>query len=364
MGKKNRLYPPDDPRMRYTGRVDFSNPLSPKFSAPGVTIEARFRGSSIAAILDDEFRGDNNRNFYDVLIDGVKAAKLAMRPAVKRYELASELPSGEHSLSLVKRTESMVGYGQFLGLECDGELLPAAARPTRQIEFIGDSIACGSGNEAVNESPECLEEGWGQPYQNARLSFGAILAHNLNAECHITAVAGIGLVRNYSFQYDTRPLPEVYDSIFTEQTNSPAWDHTRFIPDAVIIALGTNDFSPGDSPRPDMPQNVFVDAYLKFIDKLKGYYPNAHIFCVSSPMLGDGWPAPHNQFASDQRQAIARVVDIANGSGNSKVHKFFVAKVIGAGCGTHPSVEQHILMAREIEPFISSTLGWNYQPSL
>ncbi len=58
-GKNNfragsRFFPADNPRFRFTGRVDFSNPRQPRFWAPGVYIQARYKGSSCFVILNDE----------------------------------------------------------------------------------------------------------------------------------------------------------------------------------------------------------------------------------------------------------------------------------------------------------------------
>jgi hypothetical protein len=353
-----RVYSPCDPNIQYAGQIDFSNPREPKFSAPGVTILARFRGTSVTVLLEDEFKWGANRNYFDVLIDDVVVLKLAPQKSVTRYLVAADFPDGEHTISLVKRTEASIGYAKFLGFEFTGEILPAPAKPARRIEVIGDSISCGSGNEAVNESPQCSEDGWGQPYSNARLSFGSILARNINAECHLVAVSGIGLVRNYSFEFDKRPLPEVYDLLFAELFDSPRWNHTHFIPDAVVVALGSNDFSPGESERPLLSQEVFVRAYIELVQKLRGYYPEAHIFCVSSPMLHDGWPEATNQFATDQKQSITKVVDEFNKNGDAKIHKFFVKAINGTGCGTHPSVEQQADTADELKPFIATVMGW------
>jgi lysophospholipase L1-like esterase len=275
------------------------------------------------------------------------------------FVLASDLEPGEHTVTLAKRTESSIGYAEFGGFTFTGEILPPPERPSRRIVFIGDSITCGSGSEAKNGSPECEEDGWGQPYNNAYKAYGPVLARALDAEYQLTAVSGIGLVRNYSSMYDARPMPEVYDLTFLESMNrTKIWDTNAFVPDAVVIALGTNDFSPGDSERENMDIATFADAYVAFIETLRGYYPDAHFFAVSSPMLGNGWPKAADTFLDDQKAAITEVVQHFGDEGDDKVHEFVVTKLSGTGCGTHPSVEQHASMAAELGDYIESTMGW------
>ena len=176
------------------------------------------------------------------------------------------------------------------------------------------------------------------------------MARLLGAEYHVTSVSGIGLVRNYSSLYDARPLPAVYGLMFIEEMTSPPWPFDKYIPDAVIIGLGTNDFSPGDSARPSMDLPTFTKGYIDFVTTLRGHYPNAHIFGISSPMLGDGWPLPTDMAWTIQKDSLTAVVDHFNALGDTKVHKFYVTKLIGEGCGTHPTVAQHASMAAELAP--------------
>jgi lysophospholipase L1-like esterase len=356
-----RSYLPDAPNILYTGRIDFSDARQPKFSAPGVYIRARFRGTGASVRLADQFQYGTNRNYYDAVIDDSTVVKIAPTPSSSSntYEIKSDLPNAEHTLTLVKRTEASIGFGQFLGFEFNGEILPAPARPRRRMEFIGDSITCGTGDEADYNSPQCTEDGWGQPYNNVRLAFGPVLARSLGAEYQVLAVSGIGLTRNSSFRYDARPMPEVYDLLYFEQKQSSLWDTTKYVPDAVVIGLGTNDFSPGDSDRPAMDVGIFAAAYVKFIGTLRGYYPKADIFCVSSPMLGDHWPKPTDQSATDQKAAITKVVEEMNGRGDAKVHKFYVYPLSGGGCGTHPTADQHALLANQLGSYIAPVVGWS-----
>jgi lysophospholipase L1-like esterase len=355
-------YTADNPNFRYSGRIDFSTAKSPRFAEGAVHILARFKGTALRVLLNDEFRYGTYRDYFEVVIDGSERHKLTPVLGKTAYDVTQTLSDAEHNVVISKRTEASIGLGRFLGLEIAGELLSAPAAELHRLEIVGDSISAGSGNEALDGSTQCSEDGWGQPYQNGDLAYGPVLARSLNADYHVTAVSGIGLVRNYSSMYDARPMPEVYNLLFVDSKTSPAWDTTLYVPEAIVVMLGTNDFSPGDNPpdnpRAAMEKSVYRDAYIAFVDKLHGYYPNAHVFGVSSPMLGDGWPNSTDTFASDLKAVLSDVEAHYAGDAVPLFHKFFVNKINGTGCGTHPSVAQHADMASQLAPFVKNVMGW------
>jgi hypothetical protein len=283
----------DAEHLLYSGRIDFTDPKAPTFSAPGVLVSAKFTGVSVSVLLGDAFKGINYAN---VVVDGTP---YKVRPERSRdeYLVVSDLSYGEHTVELSKRTEASQGQMTFKGFKFGGTPLPAPARPKRRIEIIGDSISCGSGDEAYAGSAECDDA---MAYENATVTYGAVLARNLDAEYYITAVSGIGAIRNYNCA-DPNTMPKVYERLFLEQPDSPAWDTSRFVPDAIIVALGTNDFSPDNCRQPPLsvpcdPENydLFISTLSEFVGStLRGYYPKAHIFLTSSPLLGDGWPEPY-----------------------------------------------------------------------
>jgi hypothetical protein len=75
-------------------------------------------------------------------------------------------------------------------------------------------------------------------------------------------------------------------------------------------------------------------------------------------MLTNGWPNPTDTFRDDLEAALTLVEDHYVSAGNDQVHKFFVPKVPGRGCGTHPNVEEHATTAALVEPFVRETMGW------
>jgi hypothetical protein len=106
-----------------------------------------------------------------------------------------------------------------------------------------------------------------------------------------------------------------------------------------------------------MDPATFVDAYVAFVGTLRGYYPDAHVFLVSSPLLSDGWPTAAYRSASDLEESLGAVEARFSAAGDAKVHKVHVSYVFSAGCG-HPDASQQAATAQELVPFVKSTMGW------
>ena len=280
------------------------------------------------------------RNYYDAVIDGAIVSKIKINDdvAMYSYPIVSDLPYGEHEITIVKRTEPNVGLGYFGGFEIAGVILPPPDRPAHKMLIFGDSITAGSGTEVPDGDPGCSADGWGQPVQNADVAYGPVAARMLDADYHVVGVSGIGLVRNYQSDPgmgDTRPMPQVYNLTLPEMTaGSATWSPASYQPDAIVVALGTNDFSPGpinpdNTPvdgRAMMDVGAFATAYIAFVDALRADYPAAHVFAMGSPMLADGWPTAAYQAKTSHELALAMVADHYATGGDSKVHKVSVTQ--------------------------------------
>ena len=361
----------DDANIQYTGRIDFTNAKLPKFALGATYVTARFQGVGVTALIKDEHRYGMWRNYYDAVIDGAVVSKVRINDDVTMYSypIASGLPYGEHEVTIVKRTEPNVGLGYFGGFEIAGVILPPPDRPAHKMLFFGDSITAGSGTEVPDGDPGCSADGWGQPVENADVAYGPVAARMLDADYHVVGVSGIGLVRNYQSDPsmgDTRPMPQVYNLTLPEMTaGSATWTPASYQPDAIVVALGTNDFSPGPLKPDNTPADgraimdvaTFTTAYIAFVDALRADYPGAHIFAMGSPMLADGWPTSSYQSKTSHEMALAMVADHYTTGGDSKVHKVSVTKV-GGGCGTHPNVAGQMTTATELATAVKTALGW------
>lgn len=324
--------------VRFVGRVDQSDPAKPRFAWSGTGVVARFEGTSVSVHL-------SGSQFYTVLLDGkVKNASAEITGTVM---LAEGLDAGEHTIELYRRTEADRGDVQFLGFDFGGgALLSPPPAPERRLEIVGDSITCGYGNEGADEtctfSPET---------ENHYLSYGAIAARNLGAELNTIAWSGKGVVCNYGDDAAscTNPMPTYYDRTLPRNTSSQ-WDFSAFQPDAVIVNLGTNDFSTNDDPT----QPEFEQAYRGFLEHIRSKNPDAFILCTNGPMLT-------GTDLTTAQSYITNVVKALNDAGDIRVGTFDIPpqdRANGLGCDWHPSLTTHEMMAAELESALKAALGW------
>lgn len=347
--------PPNHPSIYYYGRVDCSNPTAPAFAYSAVTVRVRFVGDGLQLRLHDYGKGGaQGTNYYDVLVDGGSPTVLQVDPMTQVYPLATNLAPGEHTVELVKRTESGGGSGkaELLGfrLHGSGAELRAVKTRTHRIEFIGDSITCGYGNEVSTMQPD--KAPFTTKNENARLAYGAVAARTLNAEYMAVAYSGRGMYRNYAGQV-APPLPELYLRSMPDDERAAAWLPATAVPEILVINLGTNDFSPGGVDR-----SKYRAAYVEFVTRLRGYYPKTLFVLAAGPMLSDFYPVGEKAWTSI-RDDIRQVVEARNAAGDNNLKTIFFDPQSGPwGEDYHPTVATHQLMADELVPFLKTQAGW------
>lgn len=330
-----KFFAANDPAIQYTGRVDFTNPLLPRFWQPGVYISTIFEGSYCAVILRDELLWGSNRNYFEVVVDG-KPLRLQMKTKRDTVLVADGIAPGKHSLVICKNTEANIGWMELEGILCN-ELLPPTAIPTRKIEFIGNSITCSAGSD-----PSVVPCGKGQWHDqhHAYMSYGALTARALNAQYHLSAVSGIGLIHSCC-KMDIL-MPQVFDKI-SMRNDSISWDFARYQPDVVTVCLGQND-GIQDSTK-------FCDAYIGFVKQLRSYYPEAMIVCLSSPMADE-------KLRNYMKKVIPSVVSAVKRSGDQKISYYIFDTQYSSGCDWHPDMNEHQLIAGKLTNYLQKIMKW------
>jgi lysophospholipase L1-like esterase len=218
--------------------------------------------------------------------------------------------------------------------------LPPPAPAARRLEFVGDSITCGYGIEGANMSCPFTPA-----TENHYLAFGALTARTLGAESLSVAYSGKGMYRNLGGDTgDT--IPMLYDRIIVDR--AARWDFASWVPDAVIINLGTNDFGMGD------PGQGYGDAYRAFIQRVRGNYPKAQIVCTLGPMM-------NAQQIARARGYIMPAIDAARTGGDTRVSYLEFPTQDGStgfGCDWHPSKGTNQAMADKLVAELRRLLSW------
>ncbi len=325
-----------NPMIQYSGRIDFSNPEAPHFDWSGISITAAFHGTSIGFLLDDA--GNN----YNVIVDGNSNTVWAASAGQPLYTV-DNLPSSDHVVKIVKRTESLFGPAAFKGLVLSpgGTLSNPPALPGRKIELIGDSYLCGYGVEAASIKCDNL-----RPYENAEKAFGILVAKDLNAEYHLESFSGKGIVRNWGDPKtkSVDPFPALYDRVVCREPKT-LWDFTKWIPNIVIIHLGLNDFS---SP-PEADRKEFGQGYVAFLKHVREKYPQVFIFCVAP----NGWPVPLST-------TLDEIVEKRHSAGDNNIQLVTYTPVAPdeMGCDSHPNAVAQRKIADVVTAAIKTTMDW------
>ena len=334
---------PTDKHIQYVGRICFDNPQRPRFTFPGVQINAGFTGTSLKMIAKPK------SGYFMAQIDEAAPFKVSfMGERDSVVTLATALPKGEHTVRLMYIIEGYELKPDFRGfiLDNDGTMLDAPALPERKIEFIGNSITCGYGNESVNR---------GDPFEyeteNHYLTYAQLTCRNLGAVAHVTARSGIGVYRSYG-----GPKTGTPENVMTteyEYTNlydrSELWDFSRYRPQVVCINLGTNDLSTNNYDA-----KLLKQAYKKFLKQVRQHNPKAKIVYLCGTML-------NGKELDIAKQALNEVVEEAKKEGDTEVYRFDFTPQngdIGYGADWHPSIWQHQKMAGELTAYLRALMHW------
>jgi lysophospholipase L1-like esterase len=296
---------------------------------PGSYFRAAFIGPTVY------FRIGTSHEILHLLIDGRPLPPL-VQPEPGAWQVEG-LTNNRHEIDVFVATESQDSPDTFGGfaIPTHEKALPVSPR-SRQIEFIGDSHTVGYGN--LSPKHECPNgQVWSTTDNTA--AFGPLVARHYDADYEINAISGRGVVRNYNgFAADT--LPEAYPYVLFDKkqvVNEPAWK-----PQAIVIALGTNDFSTplNTGERWSTREALHADyeaTYLRFLADLRTRNPQAVIIVWATDMA-DGEIADEAGKVVRQRQQ----------QGDLRVAFIEISGLNFGACDWHPSLADDGVIAEKL----------------
>ena len=334
--------PFNNPKIQYEGRVAFKDSAA-CINWSGSSISLNFRGSEISAILKDA----DTANYYNVFLDDKVISKIQLDTIKKSYILATGLSKGKHKIQLYKRTEWGKGQTFFYGFETNenATILSKSKPKKKKMEFYGDSITCGYGNEVLNGK----DSGTGH-FENNYLTYGAITARNFDAQFSCIATSGIGIMVSWfpTIMHDIYDLTDPHDK-------NTKWDFNKYTPDVVVINLFQNDswivnlpknaefINKFGSKKPN--EDYIIKSYENFVKSIREKYPNSSIICALGNMdatkEGSIWP-------DYIKKAVENLQD-------KKIHTHFFTYKNTSG---HPKVSEQAAMADSLIAFIDKNIKW------
>lgn len=282
------------------------------------------------------------------------------RPVLKRvitersftFTVIDSPDSVSADIRIIKLSEAAFSVLELHPLEADNEaeITPVQEKQLK-IEFIGDSITCGYGVDDAN-----LESDFSTCAENAMKSYAYLTAKALNADYSMFSASGYGIISGYTHD-GTRNLPErippFYESLGfsyssvdgNQKPHEIQWDFSRFVPDIVVINLGTNDdsFCKGS----DELKKEFEDAYVSFLKTVRRNNPESELLCAFGIMETEMKPcikAVCERFSKETGDRKIRFLELKTQDGS-----------LGYSSKWHPSEDTHLLESEITADFIRKT---------
>ena len=337
---------PDHKKLRYSGRIDFSDPKAPLMVFPCSFVTFRFTGDILRVTVEN--RHVYWKNYIGYILDGVQHTVELQMSGKQTIEIQVDHNGcTEHECMIFKRMDAC-HYLIIHELElADGaQLLDPPPANRRRIEVYGDSVSAGEVSEAADyegkEDPEHNGE-----YSNSWYSYAWMTARRLHAEIHDVAQGGIALLDGTGWfaAPDYLGMESIYDKItYNPQLGmSKQWEFSAYVPHVVIIALGQNDNHPDDymarEPEGEKAQ-YWKRHYEMFVRDIHQKYPDATIILATTILNHDA----HWDEAID---------DVCKSIASPKVHHFLYSKN-GKGTPGHIRAREAGQMAEELSAFIES----------
>ena len=375
---------------KFQGRYDLKDPTKPRFDWSGNAMTARFQGTEVTWGAESGVEVA-----YEEIIDG-NMTKVILGGAVENKTVTRQLPDGVHEITVMRTSEALYGDSTFIPFTFGPHTtqLPVPDKVHR-IEYIGDSITCGYGDEGPNATCpydvtiRTAPNGTGGTdevkiplTQNIYLAYGSIAARKLDAEATTICFSGKGVNVNYREQGygeggkpvpNAKPDPDAKTTIpmyylRTLATERPEaggqlWDFSKEAqPEVVVLNLGTNDFA-RDLNQDTVPDGIdlpaFQAAYAKFVDFVRSKRPDAQIFLAVPPMVTDKFPLDNAR--TNLRNTLRSITEQRNAAGDQKVYYMEYVQMgtrYGLGCDYHPNLEVHRIMADQTVGAIRSKTCW------
>lgn len=329
--------------VKLLGRTSFKEGMRYlSYSCSGIEFEMIGTKAEVILWTDGNKWEKDLKAWMAVFINDAKepCKRFCLEQEEATYVLFESTRKEKVKIKLIKYSEAPFAKVGIKSLRIQGQApVPTPSKPLK-IEFIGDSITCGYGNEGQVDIDHFTTA-----QENPYLAYAAKAAHLLDADYHLVSWSGIGILSSWvdkGASIRREPLmPKLYpytNLALAEVTGEKElWDFNRFRPDYIVLHLGTNDasYTQGIKAR----EVAFEATYYQFLLMVRMYNPNAYIICILGGISTELYPmieqAVENFKQTEQDQHIT-CFKMDNQE-----------EADGIGTDSHPSLKTHQKMAHK-----------------
>lgn len=332
--------------VTYFGRYDFSG-KSPAADWSGsklsffVETSSKITTVSLTAVTAGQI--ESYQYFVGVEINCEEIGKYEVNSESNVLEFSFDSVVGKvYEVSVTKLTEASLGAMSFSEelSSVNGNIQSSEGRQSCHFRkysmlVVGDSITAAYGVEG--EYP-CS---FSADTENIQYSYAMLVGERVGASVHTIAWSGKGVVRNYGDENTTSadPMPLFYNrTLGISSDPNLVWDPSLYIPDVVLVTLGSNDYS--TDPHPS--DKDFTDGYIDLLARIQCDYPLAKVGAVCEPVPGDHECENVKTAADAMRVTYIEVPD-----------SIYVKP---DGCDYHPSIDAQQNIADVVAPAVQAML--------
>ena len=287
-----KTYAADEQYVKLIGRTGSDEGIRwLALSASGVEVTFKGTQASFTLVGDNQVQqGKDKQARYAVYINGEKTIDAQLDELEKTVEVFASDEAVETTVKLLKLSEaqeSTMGI-KAINLTAESDPVPTAAKALK-IEFIGDSITCGYGVD-----DEDRDHHFSTSTEDATRAYAYKTAVALDADYSLVSYSGNGIISGYSDgkkKVTTQLVPKVYEKFAKSwgsadmfNVSSLDWDFSKFVPDFIVINLGTNDDSYTGNDKERIED--YTVNYVEFLKMIRKNNPDAHIICTLG-VMGD-----------------------------------------------------------------------------
>lgn len=310
--------------------------------------ELFFKGSEVVAtITATNYDNPDKRPCIVIVVDDDfnNATTLFLDKASQEVVLVSgNEDANEHKVDLYKRSESLNSHIAISSIRTDGVFMRKIVNKQLKLEFIAASSSTGYGNLG---SPSDTKQTTAN--SDALKGFAFLTAQALDADINIFSASGWGCYASQWTNPNTKNVADAYKYVDFDSTT--LWFHEMYVPDVVVVNLGTNDWSyikNASGAERDARMNAFQQKYVSFLRELHTYYPNAQLIVLYGLMNETDIYDKTEEIVQMAKAYIPNLVSI-------QLHGD------AGGYNSHPSATSHVLISRRLTEFIKQTLENNNQ---